>query len=151
MSRKNEENAENTGKTDNAQKSVAKGMDKSVKFKKNELVISFENEHEILPKLLNLAQHFSKTEANFFSQPELARADVLGADNASMIVSGCARATVWTATLGDLGLNPLIFRRCIAVEVDQAGYDASGRLQVNTGTRLAQVVFAIQGSPRKPV
>jgi hypothetical protein len=113
----------------------------------NELKIKFDHPHQVLPKLLELAQHFSDAHLDLLSQPGIA-ADVLGGARARLIVSNCAQSTAWGATLADLALNPLIFRNCVASSVDQAGY-IPPNIPATPNTRLIDVVLAIQGAPHK--
>lgn len=119
-----------------------------VELKENELVIKFDNRHQILPRLIELARHSSESHLSFLTQPGVTE-DVLGGTRARIIVSTCAGSTAWTATLGDLGLNPLIFRSCVAAGVDQAGYVPPANIPASPATRLIDVVFAIQGAPHK--
>lgn len=119
-------------------------------LKPNELKIKFDNPNQILPKLLELAQQLSEAPGHLLLEPAAAvEVDVLGAARARLIVSSCAQSTAWGATLAELGLNPLIFRNCVATRVDDAGY-VPPPLFPTPGTRLIEVVAAIQGSPRKP-
>lgn len=74
--------------------------------------------------------------------------DVLGGAGARAIVSGCAGSTSWLSTLGDFGLNPLIFRECVRSGVDEAGY-VPPPIPATPATRLIDVVTAIQGAPRR--
>lgn len=121
----------------------------SAELTPNELKIRFEHPSQILPKLLELAQQLSETHDEFLIQPATAvEVDVLGATRARLIVSGCAQSTAWGATLAELGLNPLIFRNCVAAGVDAAGY-VPPPIPATSNTRLIQVVAAIQGAPRK--
>jgi hypothetical protein len=135
-----------------ADKSTKKGKRKKAssavaELSTNELTIKFDHPHQILPKLLELASHFSEANAEFIAALPAAE-DVLGAARARLIVSQCAQSTAWGATLGELGLNPLIFRNCVASGVDQAGYQPPN-VPAGLDTRLVDVVIAIQGAPHK--
>jgi hypothetical protein len=74
--------------------------------------------------------------------------DVLGSARAEAIVSACAHSTAWGSTLSELGLNPLIFRNCVAERVKTTGYVAPD-IPAMGDTRLIDVVAAIQGAPHK--
>lgn len=78
----------------------------------------------------------------------VAEVDVLGTARARAIVSNCAQSTAWQATLAELGLNPLIFRNCVASGVDNAGF-VPPNVPATPDTRLIDVVAAIQGAPRQ--
>lgn len=115
----------------------------------NELRIKFDHPDQILPKLIELAHELSETHDALLPETAVAvEVDVLGAARARLIVSSCAQSTAWGATLGELGLNPLIFRNCVANGVDQAGY-VPPPIPATPSTRLIDVVVAIQGAPRK--
>ena len=124
-----------------------RGEGKDVELFENELVIRFESRHELLPKLIAVAAHIGESHAAFLTQPGVT-ADVLGGSRARIIVSGCAKSNAWQMTLGELGLNLLIFRSCVHNGIDQAGY-VPGAIPATADTRLAEVVVAIQDSPRK--
>jgi hypothetical protein len=113
----------------------------------NELIIKFDHPHQILPKLLELARHFSDAHLELLTQPGVAT-DVLGGARARLIVSNCAHSTAWGATLSELALNPLIFRNCVASGVSQAGY-VPPNIPASPNTRLIDVVLAIQGAPHQ--
>jgi hypothetical protein len=113
----------------------------------NQLTIKFDHPHHVLPKLIELAGHFAESHVDLLSEVG-PTADVLGGARARVIVSNCAHSTAWSATLSDLGLNPLIFRNCVVKGVDDAGYVAPD-LVVGPDTKLLEVVAAIQGAPHK--
>jgi hypothetical protein len=115
----------------------------------NELRIRFDHPDQILPMLLELAQQLSEPHSSLLPLTTIAAdVDVLGATRARLIVSSCAQSTAWTATLAELGLNPLIFRNCVANGVDNAGF-VPPPIPATPNTRLVDVVIAIQGAPRK--
>ena len=111
-----------------------------VELYEKELTIKFDDPKQLLAKLVEATEQFA-------GAPTLA-ADVLGAARARLIVSQCAQSTAWGSTVGELGLNPLLFRNCVASGVDQAGFQPPN-FPVGTDTRLIDVVIAIQGAPRK--
>lgn len=113
----------------------------------NELRIRFGHPAEVLPQLLVLADHFNEEHTGLLE--ENVADDVLGGARARIIVSGCARSTAWLTSLGELGLNPAIFRSCVASGVDRAGYVPPEHIPASPDTTLIEVVAAIQGSPRK--
>jgi hypothetical protein len=117
----------------------------AAELKPNELLIKFDHPSQILPKLLELAHHFSPP----LEAAAPADADVLGGARARLIVSSCAHSTAWGATLSDLALNPVIFRNCVAAGVKGAGY-VPPPIPATPDTRLIDVVAVIQTSPRKP-
>ncbi|HLM02333.1 MAG TPA: hypothetical protein VK400_14875 [Pyrinomonadaceae bacterium] len=158
MSKKTEKKSTDTKETKNtkASKDQLESADEKlpqqwVEFKKNELVIKFDNEHQILPKLLELAQHFSESQTDFASRSGAFAAaiaqNVLGGARARQIVSNCGQSTAWGATLAQLALNPLIFRQCVATRVNQAGYIPPANIPASSDTRLIDVVYHIQGAP----
>lgn len=120
----------------------------SVELKPNELIIRFDHPHQVLPKLLELAHHFSESYIDLLSE-SVPTVDVLGGARARLIVSFCAHSTAWTATIAELGLNPLIFRNCVAAGVNNAGYVPPTNIPASPDTRLIDVVAAIQGAPHK--
>jgi hypothetical protein len=120
----------------------------AIEFKERELVIRFEKRSEILPKLLEAVGYLSNAHFEILGLPLDADA-VLGTDRAEAIVSGCAHSTSWLSTLGELGLNPLIFRDCVSEGVDEAGF-VPPPLSPSPSTRLIDVIAAIQGAPQKP-
>lgn len=121
-------------------------MDRAtVELESNALTIKFDRPDQVLPKLLELAKHFSEVDV---AAEAPAEADVLGGARARIIVSQCAGSTAWQATLAELALNPLIFRNCVASAVDAAGFVVPN-FPATPGTRLIEVVAAIQGAPRK--
>lgn len=147
----------NTSKKSKAAKKTSKKSHSSrsqqeatAELKPNELKISFDHPDQILPKLMELAQHFAGAPADLLLQPTApaVAADVLGGARARLIVSSCAQSTAWTATLNDLGLSPLIFRNCVAAGVSNAGY-VPPPISATPDTRLIDVVAAIQGAPRQ--
>ena len=115
----------------------------------NEINIRFHHPHQVLPKLLELAQHFSQDHINQLASLAPAAQDILGEARASIIVSNCAHSTAWLATLADLGLNPLIFRNCVSAGVSNAGYRPPSNIPASPDTRLIDVIAAIQGAPHK--
>jgi hypothetical protein len=147
-----------TKKTSKKSKTTKKSPKKSLsaerrqsttELKPNELTVKFDHPSQILPKLLELAQQLSEDPHNLLIQPATTvEVDVLGAARARLIVSACAQSTAWGATLGELGLDPLIFRDCVSERVDQAGY-VPPPIPATSATRLIDVVAAIQGAPRK--
>lgn len=119
----------------------------TAELRPNELRIKFDHPHQVLPKLLEVAHHFADSHVDLLSEAGPTD-DVLGGARARLIVSNCAHSTAWGSTISELGLNPLIFRNCVAAGVDAAGYVAPD-LPVTGDTKLIDVVAAIQGAPHK--
>jgi hypothetical protein len=128
----------------------------SVELGSNEIKIKFDHPHQVLPKLLELAHYFSEAQVDALAETSLpatavaAAGDVLGGARARIIVSSCTHSTAFLATLADLGLNPLIFRNCVALGVNNAGFVPPSNIPATPDTRLIDVVATIQGAPRKP-
>ena len=120
-----------------------------VEFRLNELIIKFDKPPEILSRLLESLQNVNEPAFKLFSQPATATEDVLGSAKAREIVSGCAGSSAWGMTIGELVLNPLIFRNCVASGVDDAGYIPPEDIPATSDTRLIDVVYAIQGAAHK--
>ena len=114
----------------------------------NQLTVKFDHPHQVLPKLLELAQHFSDSHVDVLTDVGPSE-DVLGGARARIIVSNCAHSTSWGSTLAELGLNTLIFRNCVAGGIDAAGYVSPDDIPSNPDTKLIEVVAAIQGVPHK--
>lgn len=127
---------------------TTKSQPASVVLKPNELTIKYDHPHQVLPKLLEVAQHFSEHHVDLLSEVG-PTADVLGGARARIIVSNCAHSTSWGSTLDELGLNPLIFRNCVAAGVSAAGYVPPDDIPSTGDTKLIDVVAAIQGAPHK--
>lgn len=125
-----------------------KSQPASVGLRPNELTIKFDHPHQVLPKLLELAQHFSDHHVDLLTEVGPTE-DVLGGGRARIIVSNCAHSTSWGSTLSELGLNPLIFRNCVAAGVNAAGYVPPDDIPSSGDTKLIDVVAAIQGAPHK--
>jgi hypothetical protein len=125
----------------------ATGRSGASELRGNELRIRFDHPRQLLSKVLQIAQALGDDLSEVRGIAPDAD-DVLGAVRARIIVSHCAASTAWLATLGDLGLNPLIFRNCVAEGVDQAGFQAPD-IPATLDTRLIDVVAAIQEAPRK--
>jgi len=119
----------------------------TTELRPNELRIKFDHPLQVLPKLLEVAQHFADNHVDLLSEAGPTD-DVLGGARARLIVSNCAHSTAWDSTISQLGLNPLIFRNCVEAGVDGAGYVAPD-LPVTGDTKLIDVVAAIQGASPK--
>jgi hypothetical protein len=72
---------------------------------------------------------------------------VLGEFAARVIVSSCAGTKAWMKTLGDLQLNPEVFRSCVYKKITSSGYKISA-IPAEMDTVLADVVEAIGGASR---
>jgi hypothetical protein len=116
---------------------------------RNLITITYGKPHEVLPHLLDLASDFA---GKHFAKAALTPGgdDVLGADAAQDIVSGCANSDCWNCTLGDLKLDSDVFQTCVFNGVQKRGY-AIGRndIPVSQGTQLYTVVMAIQGAKKQ--
>jgi hypothetical protein len=148
MAKKNVSKKGAPKKSDSQRRDYIRKKSASAEFGPNELRIKFDHPHQVLPKLLELAHGLSEAHLDLLSQ-SVAAQDVLGAVEAMQIVSGCAQSDAWTATLSELGLEPLIFRNCVADGVDNAGYVPPDNIPASPDTRLIDVVAAIQGAPHK--
>lgn len=113
----------------------------------NQLTISFDNTPDLLHKLLHVSKHLAAEHSGAVSEIAV---ETLGSARAIVIVEGCAGSTDLQATLSSLGLNGLVFRKCVFNGVINAGFIiALEKIPANPNTRLLDVVIAIQGSPRR--
>jgi hypothetical protein len=132
-----------------ARKTKASRRDSAtVELRPNEIKIRYDHPRQVLPKLLELARHFSDDHQDVLARIETADG-VLGGAMARVIVSGCANSNAWDATLSELGLSRPVFRDCVVGGVDRAGYVSPDDIPAEADTKLIEVVAAIQGSPHK--
>jgi hypothetical protein len=117
----------------------------TTEFRSNEPRIKFGHPHEVLPKLLEVAQHFAESHVDLVLEPGSTE-KAHGSARARLIFSNCAGSTAWGSAISELGLNPLIFRNCVAAGVNAAGNVSPVEIPAVGDARLIDVVAAPQGA-----